>query len=1370
MIGVAQDKKEPQPDGVTESQLPRGGDPPSFVQQRLWFFYRLRPGSPAYNLPAALHLTGRLDAAVAERSLGEVVHRHEALRTVFRTIEEQLIQVVLPEVPCPLPVVDLSHLPAVEREAEATRRMAVEFRRAFDLERGPLLRAGLLRLTGEEHVLWLVVHHIACDGVSMGILFQDLAAVYAAFLRGEPSPLPPLAVHYADYATAQRSRMQGETLRKHLSYWKQRLDGLAESLKLPTERPTTIESARQGRTRFFSLPRALTEALEALGRREVTWLFMTLLAGFQALLQRYSGQHDIAVVAPVTDRPRELQKMIGCFLNLVVLRTDLSGDPSFRELLGRVRSMALRAYAHQELPFDRLVQELRPGRVPGRQPLVRVMFTLLDDPTRGMALPGLKVAPIEVDCGDAQYDLRVTLTRTETCLNGAFEYDSSLFDAATIDRMTGHFEVLLGAAVADPDSRLSDLSLLDVAERRLMLDTFNDTAQVFPRPQLLHRLLIEGAGAHPDAVAASCEGESLTYADLDQRSAALARRLRAIGAGPGQRVAVCLDRSVDLMVGLWAVLRAGAAYVPLDPCYPAERLAFMLRDARPTALLTASLANLLPELPSDLPVLRLDLLHLELKRDTDHSPVDDGGVTPADPAYLIYTSGSTGRPKGALISHRGICNRLLWMQDEYRLMPDDVVLQKTPVGFDVSVWELFWPGLAGVPLVLARPSGHKDPDYLADLIHGRGVTVLHFVPSMLRAFLNVPKVEKRCRRLRLVVCSGEALPRPLADEFLARLPWCRLENLYGPTEAAVDVSSHTCRLGNPGPVPIGRPIANTRLYVLDGRRRPAPVGVPGEVYIGGIQVGLGYHDRPDLTADRFVPDELGPDSSGRLYRTGDLGRWLVTGELEYLGRLDHQVKIRGCRIELGEVEAALLAHPGVREAVADAPAGPDGERRLVAYVVPRAPVEKDELRTHLQELVPDYMVPSALVLVGALPLSPNGKVDRKALPAPAPVESGGLRPVVPPRDQTEAELARLWREALGEDSISVTDDFYSSGGTSLLAMSLLARVERTFGRKVSLAQFFQAPTIEAVAASIREDTWEDPHTRVFAMREEGTQPPLIIVDAGPVFRPLVRWLGSDQPVFGLSLPEVSELPNRYAMSDIAANLVEALCASGVDGPYHLAGWSVAGIFAYEMARQLRSRGKEVILLTLFDTTSSEYWRSFLGWRKLPVRVYLWLEKVLYHLNKSRAMPLRQAWKYFRERMTMFQSPARKGGWASGTANWQRQYITALDYRSEPCETPMLLFRSTALRLGLFRDPLLGWGKVAWGGMTVLEMPGEHDTMLLEPDVQRLAALWKECVQRVSATSGGACRDLVAPGPVGAPEFPVDRLGSPPIHSDNHGRD
>src|SRR6185369_13260453 len=732
----------------------------------------------------------------------------------------------------------------------------------------------------------LTVHHIASDGWSMGILVREVAALYVAFAEGRPSPLPELPVQYADYSSWQRSWLHGEVLETEISYWRRQLAGLPPLLELPTDRPRPAAQSFRGASRPVRLPAGLTRQIEAVSRREGATLFMVLLAGFQTLLARYSNQQDLAVGSPAAGRNRvEIEDLIGFFVNTLALRGDLSGTPTFRELIGRVRETALAAWLHQDVPFERLIQELAPERSLAHAPLFQVMLVLQNAPAAELRVAGLTLSPVAPAGATARFDLTLSLGEAAGGLAGAVEYATDLFDAVTIDRLIGHYERLLTGLVGmveEPELRAGEIGLLS-PEEELQLHAWNETATAYPFDRPLHAWIEDQVDRTPWAVAVVCAGVELSYGELDRRANRLAWRLRALGVGPESRVAVCLERSTDLEVALLAVLKAGGAYVPLDPEYPRERLAFMLTDARPMVLLSSEpLLDRLPE--PEVPVVWLDGLDVWLGDARSGGRLPDGFAGDQQLAYMIYTSGSTGRPKGAMVSHRSICNRLLWMQDAYRLTAADAVLQKTPFSFDVSVWEFFWPLLAGARLVVARPGGHRDGAYLVDLIARERVTVLHFVPSMLQAFLEEPDLD-RCRSLRKVVVSGEALGADLAERFFARLPidLIDLENLYGPTEAAVDVTVWGCRPGAVRrPVPICRPIANTAIHVLDPGGRPVPVGVPGELHIGGVNVGRGYLGRPDLTAEKFVPDPFGASFSGsfgtsgaRLYRTGELARFAV---------------------------------------------------------------------------------------------------------------------------------------------------------------------------------------------------------------------------------------------------------------------------------------------------------------------------------------------------------------------------------------------------------------------------------------------------------------------------------------------------------------
>ncbi|HEX4495131.1 MAG TPA: amino acid adenylation domain-containing protein [Thermoanaerobaculia bacterium] len=1042
--------------------------PASFAQQRLWFLDQIEPGAATYNIPLGVGLAGRLDLAVLAAALQEVTARHETLRTTFVAMDGEPVQVVAAALDLPLPVVDLRGLSGGE---EAARELAWQAaRRPFDLARGPLLRALLLRLADDEHRLLLNVHHIVADGWSMGVLIREILTLYGAFVGGLPSPLPELPVQYVDYAVWQREWLEAEAAGQ-IAWWRERLRGAPVLLELPTDRPRTAARTGRGGERELRLPRELSDRLQTLSRRQGLTSFMTLLAAFQGLLSRWSGQCVILVGAPVANRHRpEIQGLIGFFVNTLVLRIDLPDDPTFHELLSRVRGAALGAFAHQELPFERLVEELAPERSLAHTPLFQVMFSLQPGADPLPAPPGLALVPLAIGGGSAKFDLQLTLEERADGLTGAWSYSRDLFDAPTIARLDGHLQTLLAGIAASPGARLSELPILTEAELHQLAE-WSANAAAYRTGCSLHRLIEEQVERSPDAVAVTGEGGCLSFRELDRWAARLALSLRGLGVGPEVRVGLCAERSPELMVGLLAILKAGGAYVPLDPDYPRERLAFMIEDARAPVLLVQP--ELIARLPETAGARVVPLVVNDLKADTAGEAEGSlPGLPPADPdslAYVIYTSGSTGRPKGVMNTHRGIVNRLLWMQETYGLGPGDAVLQKTPMSFDVSVWELFWPLLAGARLVLARPGGHRDPHYLAELIAAEGITTAHFVPSLLGAFLDDPAAG-RCSSLRRVVASGEALSLELVRRFFASGLTAELHNLYGPTEAAVDVTFWRCEPPrDEAPVPVGRPVANTRLGVLDREMRPVPAGVVGELFLGGVQVARGYLRRPDLTAERFVPDPGSHVAGERLYRTGDLARYRADGAVEYLGRVDHQVKIRGFRIELGEIEAALAQHSGVREAAVlvrdDAARG----RGLVAYVAvrPEAAPAARELRQELRRMLPDYMVPGSFVILGALPLQPNGKVDRRALMALGTAAPDRLdAATTAPRTPDEELIAMVWAELLDLPTVGVHDDFFALGGHSLLATRVISRMRQRLGVELPLRAIFETPTVAALAARL----------------------------------------------------------------------------------------------------------------------------------------------------------------------------------------------------------------------------------------------------------------------------------------------------------------
>jgi amino acid adenylation domain-containing protein len=1043
--------------------IPARGEEPaplSFSQRRLWFLDRMEPGSAFYNLPTAMRLHGALDVTALERALGEIVARHAVLRSVFREVAGEPVQAPLPPRAFVLPV---DALPDAD-DAALRDALAVEARRPFDLAQGPPFRARLFRLGAEDHALIVTLHHVVGDAWSFGVLFRELGALYGAFAAGRPSPLGPLPIQYADYAAWQRQHGTTQVLKPQLDWWTERMAGAPDLLELPADRPRPAVQKFRGGRHHLQLPAELTDRLRAIGGEHGATLFMVLLAAWQTLLARHTGREDVVVGSPITGRHRaETEGLIGFFVNTLALRTDLSGDPSFRQLLERVRRTALDAYARQDLPFETLVEALRIPRDLSRQPLFQAMLMLHRSQGGGaFALPGLRCEPVEADPGTSIFDLGLYAWDRPEGLRAMLEYNADLFDAATAARFVDRFRTLLDGIAADPDAPLSRLPLM-TADEAARLAAWNATERAYPGAECIHEIIARQAAATPNAVAVVFEDERVTYAELDARANRLANHLRALGVGPEVRVGVCAERSVELVVALLGTLKAGGGYVPLDPGYPRDRLAYMLGDSRPSVLLTqAHLAERIP--PHGARTVLLDADWPRIAQESDAAP--EPGVGLDHLAYVIYTSGSTGQPKGAENAHRGIRNRLLWMQEAFGLDGTDAILQKTPFSFDVSVWEFFWPLMTGARLVVARPEGHREPAYLARLIGEQGVTTLHFVPSMLQAFLEEPDLSA-CAPLRRVVCSGEALPAELAARFFTRVD-AELHNLYGPTEAAVDVTWWACARGDERrSVPIGRPIANTQIHLLDARLNPVAPGVAGELYIAGVQVGRGYLGRRGLTAERFVPDPFSATPGARMYRTGDLARWLADGSVDYLGRADHQVKIRGFRIELGEIEAALAAHPGVREAVVVARTDAPGETRLVAYLTAAGDSVPDAaaLREHLRAGLPEYMVPALFVGMEALPLSPNGKVDRKALPAPEAKRDEAVA-FVAPRDETERAIAAIWREALGVEQVGVDDNFFDLGGHSLLLVRVHGRIREALGAEISVVELFQHPTVGALAARL----------------------------------------------------------------------------------------------------------------------------------------------------------------------------------------------------------------------------------------------------------------------------------------------------------------
>jgi amino acid adenylation domain-containing protein len=1155
---------QPRPDGATV--------PLSYAQERVWFMDQIAPGEAAYHIAVPLRIRGPLDVTALRAALAGLVARHESLRTRFPADADGRPAVVIDDhVEVPLRIESAADEPAAQRLVDEA---AVE---PFDLAHGPLLRALLVELADDDHVLLLSQHHIVGDGWSVDVMLRDVITLY----RG--GSLPTMPVQYGDFAVWEAERLGGQEAARHVAYWKDRLAGI-EPLELPADRPRPATQTYHGDYVELTVDRDTTDALGELSRRGGGTLFMTLLAAYQVFLSRHARQDDFAVGASVAGRSApELEDVVGMFINMLPLRADLSADPTFTELLEATQRSVLDAFEHADVPFAKVVQELGLPRDVSRSPVFQAMFVLQNyemgrfSSAASGADTEFRWTPMELRA--TRFDFELHLVEIPDGLWGKLVYNTDLFDRSTVERMADRFGTLVTAIAAAPGTRVSELDLMPAAETALVTATWNDTAAEFPAAATLHGIIEEQVARTPDAVAVTFEGESLNYAQLNAMANRIAHRLRAAGVGQETLVGVCAERSLDLVAGLLGVLKAGAAYVPLDPEYPADRLAFMVADAAaPVVLAQSHLQDVLP--PADATVLVLD--HEE---EWTGQPIHNPPPTTADHlAYVIYTSGSTGRPKGVPNTHRGIVNRLDWMQARYGLTAEDTVLQKTPASFDVSVWEFFWPLQTGARLVLARPGGHKDAGYLRDLLVAEGVTTAHFVPSMLTVFLGEDGIEA-ATALRRVICSGEELPHAAAVEFTTRFPHCELHNLYGPTEAAIDVSAWHCdpaALRAVTSVPIGAPIANLRLYVLDGRGNPAPVGVAGELHLGGVGLARGYHRRPALTAERFVPDPFSAEPGARLYRTGDLARWRQDGTVDFLGRIDHQVKLRGLRIELGEIESALRDQDGVTEAAVIVREDNPGDKRLVAYVVGTG----TDLKSALKETLPEYMVPAAFVELDALPLTPNGKLDRTALPAPVVTRDASAE-LVEPRTGTERLLAVIWKEILGVETLGIDDDFFDLGGHSMLATQVVARIrkESTGTRAVGVMDLFTHRTIRDLGSFMAGEVTDDgPRRLLYELTKPvrgGKKLTYVCVPYGGgsaiVYQPLADALPDGYALWSVAIPghDVGLEEDALPFDELTTRLAEEVLER-VDGPLALYGHcGVGSAITAEVARKLEAAGREL---------------------------------------------------------------------------------------------------------------------------------------------------------------------------------------------------
>jgi amino acid adenylation domain-containing protein len=1313
------------------SPLQRDTYPLSFSQQRLWFLDAYHQGSPFYNFSLEYEIVGPLNIAALRASLAEVVRRHEVLRTIFVVDHEEPVQIIQPADRWLFEVIDLQdHADRSSRQRETEIFMREAARRPLALGRGPLFCAYLICMGPTEHRIQIVVHHIAFDGWSIKVLAQELEILYAAFSSKLPSPLRELPIQYGDFAVWQREKLQKERLDEQLAYWKETLAGLVP-FELSTDRPRPAQQTYGGAACPFELPLAESRSLAGWSRTQRATLFMIVLAAVKTLLWHRSGSVDIALATAVANRNRvEIEEMIGFFVNTLALRTNLSGNPSFPELVSRIRDVVLGAQARQEAPFEKLVEELQPARDPSRNPLVQILFVMQEGSVvAAPRLHGLEVRHLSFRSVETtRFDLEFHLWETGSGLEGIVVYNVDLFDTATAERLSLHLRAILSAIAVDPSQRLADLPWMDAGERAQILNVWSCSPELVPTSRCLHELVEQQVKRTPDAVAITCKGQHLTYFELNQRANRLAHHLGRMGVRAEARVGICLARSLDMVVALLGVLKAGGAYVPLDPAYPEERLHYMLEDAQIAALLSGRewRERLAPG--SDMPVVEMDTLWEDL---ADHS-----GENPAvrldsrNLAYVIYTSGSTGRPKGVAIQHGSAVAFSQWSRQVFNDEELSVVVACTSICFDLSIFEIFVPLSMGGRVVLV--------DNALDVAGVREqVRLINTVPSAIAELIQANALPDSICTVNL---AGEALRNSLVRQIYQSRNVKRVLNLYGPSEDTT-YSTFAClpRNSETASAPIGTPIAGSQAYVLDSgaEYQLAPIGTVGELYLGGSGLARGYLNRPDLTAERFVPNPFSNTPGARLYRTGDRVRWMTNGELEFLGRLDHQVKIRGYRIELGEIEAVLLLHPAVGRAVVVAREGTAGAKQLVAYLEARPGIEIPQsslLREHLLSRLPGYMAPSFFVVLERLPLNPNGKIDRQRLPLPAEIHSPQDRSYLPPRDALELHCAQIWEAALGVSPVGLRDNFFDLGGHSLNAFVVMTRIRKTFGRDLPVSALFQQPTVEHLASLLRDSRGEAEFSPLVPIQPRGAKAPFFCVHpaGGNVlcYVALARHIGNDQPFYGLqSRALVDEQLEVRSAEEIAADYIQAVRKIQPKGPYLLGGYCLGGVFAFEMSRQLQQMGEQIGALVLIDTFSPEAMSKeefddaqALSWfgrdlgmplgkrlsvppdelRELPAEQAF--EKVLTKAKQEQVLPMETDSSELRRYFHCYLANS----------------VYAVTY--EPClyhgQITLLSARDEEdkYNFGVSR----GWESFTDREMMIKEVPGDHASIIFEPNVQILA--------------------------------------------------
>ncbi len=1369
------------PPASTTYHIPKIGHngiaPLSYAQQRLWFLDQLEPGSPLYNLHLSLRLQGKVDFDALHQAINTIISRHEALRTTFQMQGNQACQVILPEYKLDLPTSDLSHILPAEREGKVCSIVIEEAQRPFDFSMQPPLRARLLKFDEEDHVFIMIIHHIIIDGWSLGVFNKELGLLYSAICSGKEAALPDLPVQYIDFSDWQRQRLQDEVLEKQIKYWVDQLDGAPPLLELPTDRPRPAENSICGARQAIILPKELTAGLKTLCQQEQVTLFMILLAAYQTFLFRYSGQDDIVIGSPVASRIQpEIEGLIGFFINALVFRTDLSGNPTFRDLLARVKKTALDAYSHQDIPFEKLVEKLKPQRNLSYSPIYQVAFAFQNMHTKPLSLQGLTVTPLEIDRGTATFDLSLFVINTDQGLKILFEYNTDLFDDTTIGRMLGHYQQLLEGIVEDPDQTISTLPLLADAEKNLMLKTWNDTQADYPKDKSLVQLFEQQVLNTPDQFAVATETNTLTYAQLNARANQVAHYLRNKEVKTGSIVGLCLGRSTEMFIGMLGILKSGAAYLPLDPDYPPERLQFMISDCKVSTVITLSQYQEMVACFHTKTVC-LDTDWQAISSEADENPLLD--IHPENLCYIIYTSGSTGMPKGVLIEHRNIVHSVTARINYYPETVKKFILLSS-FAFDSSVAGIFWTLYQGGTLYLPRQGDEKDLYRIAAIIEEERPTHMLSLPSVYNLLLNTPLAtdtanEQPLTSLNTVIVAGEACPPALIEQHHEKLPQAVLYNEYGPTEGTV--WSTVYRTGPQdlplNQVPIGKPIQNVQTYILDPEQQPVPIGVKGELYIGGAGVAHGYLNNDVYNRTKFIVNPFLTNTKERIYRTGDLARFLPDGNIMFMGRIDSQVKIRGYRIELGEIESIITSHPAISEAVVIDREDTPGDKRLVAYIINQQghDLTTPSIKEFLLEKLPAYMAPTSYVFLDRFLLTPNGKVDRKALPAPdhAALKSG--EECVPPRSETEKILVKIWADTLNIEKVGIHDNFFDLGGHSLLGVYLLNNIEKATGKRLPIAALFKTPTIEGMSSFLEDKPASDSKSQetgtlsrwnsLVAVKPNGSRTPFFCVHGRA--HSLAEHMHPDQPLYWLHHGQDARRTIYHTVEEIAADHLKEIRNVQAHGPYCLGGFSFGGMVAFEIAQQLLQQGEDIALLALFDPTlvdkfsSVEKQKTKKNVRKLSHKFKL-KNNVFYKLGRASQVikaNLRRIYKRCQEKLKMmickicmaFGKPVPSSIAVFNLIELFQEAAAHYKYQSFPGLVTMFIPDIFKKRRNLVLSIKQRWTNIAQEGIEIRFVKGatSHHKMVEEPHVQDLISQLELCLKnenKIAAESTAHSRSSI----------------------------